>query len=124
MPEHKAESRATDLKAISLAEEAQRHSPNDAPLRSFLGYYYAEVGTAGKSLPLLRQAVVLAPDDPQVLYRVAEGYEVLHRRHEALQWISRAFTHGLAAETVLRNPELAALAADQGLREAATGKVR
>ena len=71
MPEHKAESRATDLKAISLAEEAQRHSPNDATLLSFLGYYYAEVGAAGKSLPLLRQAVVLAPDDPQVLYRVA-----------------------------------------------------
>ena len=124
IPEQKAEGRKSYVKAISLAEEARKQRPNDATLISFLGYYYSEIGTENKSLPLLRQALALAPDDPQVMYRVAQGYEVLHHRAEALQWIENAFARGLPVETVRQNSELAPLVADPRFSQAAHARVR
>jgi hypothetical protein len=71
------------------------------------------VGVPEKSLPLLRQAVAL-DQGPQTYYRVAEGYELLHRRNDALAWIGKALQGGYSMEFVKRNPELADLRADPG----------
>jgi serine/threonine-protein kinase len=62
--------------------------------------------------PLLAQAAALAPDAPEVLYQVAVGYEALHRREEALQWIAKARAGGYASGAIARNPQLAALRGD------------
>jgi eukaryotic-like serine/threonine-protein kinase len=101
------------LKAIALAEEERRKKPDDATLLAQLGSYYATIGMADQSLPLLRQAVALEPDDPQVLYRAAEGYELLHRRDDALYWIGKALGKRYSLEALKRNPEMAALIADR-----------
>ena len=66
-----------------------------------------------KSLPLLRQAAALEPDNPQVLFRAGEGYEFLHHREEALHWIGMALGKKYSLETLKRNPEMAALIADR-----------
>lgn len=112
MPDGKVQARETYLKAISMAEAARATAPSDAAIVADLASFYAGVEMPAKSEPLLRQAGALAPDNPQVLYRVAEGYELLHRRADALHWIAKAFAAGLARETVDRNPELAGLRAD------------
>ena len=65
-----------------------------------------------ESVPLLAQAAALAPDVPEVLYQVGVGYETLHRRDEALQWIAKARAGGYASGAIARNPQLAALRAD------------
>ena len=101
------------LKAIGLAEEERRKKPDDATLLAQLGSYYATIDVADQSLPLLRQAVALEPDDPQVLYRAAEGYELLHRRDDALYWIGKALEKKYSLEALKRNPEMAALIADR-----------
>jgi serine/threonine protein kinase/Flp pilus assembly protein TadD len=100
------------LKAIELAEKYRKDRPKDAPLLASLGSYYASVGNAGKSVPLLRQAVALEPDSPQVLFRAGEGYELLHQRDEALRWIGKAVEHGFSLAYINRSPELADLRAD------------
>jgi hypothetical protein len=66
-----------------------------------------------KSVQRLRQAASLAPDNPQVLYRVAEGYELLHRRDDALKWILKVLETGISPQTIERNAELAVLGADR-----------
>jgi hypothetical protein len=65
-----------------------------------------------ESLPLLAQAAALSPDGPEVLYYVAVGYEMLHRREEALRLIAAAQAGGYPAGAIARNPQLAALRAD------------
>jgi len=100
-------------KAIDIAEEDRKKSPEDAGLLSRLGSYYATIDNAGKSLPLLRQAAALEPDNPQVLYRAGEGYELLHQRDDALKWIGKALEKGYSPEALKRDPEMAALVADR-----------
>jgi eukaryotic-like serine/threonine-protein kinase len=111
-PDGKGKARDIYLKAIGLAEDARKGSPHDVTLLSQLGTYYARVEMPDKSVPLLREAAALAPDDPLILYRVADGYELLHRREEALHWIGKALALGFSLEAVKRNPELSGLMAD------------
>jgi Flp pilus assembly protein TadD len=108
----KAKAKESYLKAISVAKTWLETHPTDAEAISDLGSYYAAVEDSEKSAPLLRQAVALAPANPQVLYRVAEGYELLGRRAEALGWIGKAMQSGLSLDIVKRNPELAGLRGD------------
>ncbi len=112
IPGRAGESREEYRKAVSLAEELRKSRPDDAELLSILGRDYAALGDAEKSLPLLRQAVALAPQDPNVLLRAAAGYEVLHLRGDALTWLERALSDGLLAQAAEREPALAELRQD------------
>ena len=85
-----AKVRDTYLKAIALAADLLKQTPRDEYLLADVGSYYAAVGMEKESLPLLAQAAALAPDIPEVLYQVAVGYEMLHRRDEALRWLAKA----------------------------------
>lgn len=73
IPGEEQKARETFLKAVALAEDLRRSQPKDATLLSRLGSYYATLGMSEQSLPLLRQAAALQPDDAQVLCRVGEG---------------------------------------------------
>lgn len=109
---HETEARAALEKAIALGEKLRQTDSKNPTLLADLGRYYALVGNAVSSLPLLRQAVALDPEDPEVLYRCAQGQELLHRRPEALELIGKALKRGLALLTVERNADLAGLRAD------------
>ncbi|HZS60022.1 MAG TPA: protein kinase [Gemmatimonadaceae bacterium] len=102
----------TYLKAIALATGLLKETPRDDYLLADVGSYYAAVGQEKQSLPLLAQAAALAPDNPEVLYQVAVGYEMLHHRDEALRWLAKGRSSGYPSETIARNPLLAALRAD------------
>jgi len=121
--QHADEAKVTDtyLKAIALAADLRKETPKDPYLLADVGGYYAAVGREHDSVPLLTQAAALAPDDPEVLYQVAVGYETLHRREEALRWMARARVAGYASGAIARNPQLAALRADPRYGAAAIG---
>jgi tetratricopeptide (TPR) repeat protein len=107
-----AKVRDTYLKAIALAGDLLKQTPKDEYLLADVGSYYAAIGKEKASLPLLAQAAALAPDIPEVLYQVAVGYEMLHRRDEALRWLAIARAKGYPSDAIARNPQLAALRAD------------
>jgi len=102
----------TYLKAIALATDLLKETPKDEYLLADVGSYYAAVGQEKQSLPLLAQAAALAQDNPEVLYQVAVGYELLHRRDDALRWLAKGRSNGYPSGTIARNPMLAALRAD------------
>jgi tetratricopeptide (TPR) repeat protein len=112
------------LKAIELAAPLRKETPRDAYLLADVGQYYAALGMAKESLPLLAQAAALAPDTAEVLYEVAVGYEALGRRDEALASLANARAAGYAAEAVGRNPQLAALRADPRYQASITAPVK
>ncbi len=114
--------RASYLKAIDLATELRRARPRDTYLLADVGSYYAAVGMAAESVPLLAQAAALGADIPEVLFETAVAYEALHRRDEALDLLAKATIGGYAAGAVARHPGLAALRTDPRYRALAAGR--
>jgi serine/threonine protein kinase/Flp pilus assembly protein TadD len=106
----------TYRKAISLSADLQKQTPNDPYLLADVGGYYAAIGMDRESEPLLKQAAALAPDKPDVLYQVAVAYERLHRRDQALLWISKAVAGGMSAQFLEHVPEMSGLRADPDYR--------
>jgi serine/threonine protein kinase/cytochrome c-type biogenesis protein CcmH/NrfG len=104
------------LNAIALAEERRKQRKNEPNLLADLGGFYATVGNESRSAPLLRQAAALAPEDPEILYAAAVGFELLHRREEALKWVQQALARGYSPARVERDPVLSALRADPRYR--------
>ncbi len=96
----------------------RKQAPDDPLLLSVLGGYYAAVVDADHSVPLLRQAVALAPDNPDVLFRVGEGYEILHQREPAMRFIAQSIALGYHESELKRSPELAALREDPRFQQA------
>lgn len=99
-------------KAIELAEKRHKEDPANAELLANLGSDYAAIGDRAHSLPLIRQALALSPDEPVLLSRAAMAYELLGERAEAINLLIRALQRGYSYEFVERNPELAALRRD------------
>ncbi len=105
-------------KAIELAEVARKETPQDPLLLATLGGYYAFVGQAAQSLAFLRQAITLAPEDPSVLFFAGDGYEILHRRSEAIPLIVKSIGLGFHSNQLGQLPELASLRADPKFQNA------
>jgi tetratricopeptide (TPR) repeat protein len=99
-------------KAVALAEEQRTKSPDDTFLLVQLGDYYASSGQPGPSAVLLRKALALAPDDPDVAYRAGETYEILGQRDKAIPLIAKALARGYHTVEFQRSPELKSLRAD------------
>ncbi len=112
LPDKKAESRAAGEKAIELGEKLRQEDPSNPSVLSEIGLYYARLGDGERALPLLRQAIALAPDDPELYYRAACGSELLGHRREALELLGKALAKGMARATVERNADLKELRAD------------
>jgi eukaryotic-like serine/threonine-protein kinase len=101
------------LRAVETGERARKLRPKDPLLLSSLGVDYAALGQESKAVPLLTQAILLAPDEPQELFQAGLAYELLHKRGEAIQWMQKALEHGLSLASLDADPGLTALRADQ-----------
>lgn len=107
-------------KAIEIAEAERKKSPDDVNLLVQLGDYYASSGQAAPSEVLLRRALALAPNDPNIEYRAGETYEILGQRQKAIPLIATALAQGYHAAEFQRSPELASLRADPKFQIALT----
>ena len=99
-------------KAAAHAEIQMKHTPDDAYVVSTLGKYYVNLHDDVRALPLLRRAVALAPKDPDVAYQVAESYEELGMRHEAIEFLGKALQLGYSVANAKADPALKALRGD------------
>lgn len=103
--------------AIKLAETIRQQYPRDAFIHSDLALYYAKTKQPSLALQRLRTAIVLAPDSSEILSAVAEAYEILGQRDEAIQFMLSAIEHGHSREHLLISPELKDLVGDPRLGE-------
>ena len=107
-------------KAIALAEAERSKTPDNSPLLVALAGYYASIGNADRSIPLIRKALARSPEDPFIAYRAGEAYELLGQRDKAIPLIAQALAQGYDASEFERSPELASLRADVAFQVALT----
>jgi serine/threonine protein kinase/Tfp pilus assembly protein PilF len=99
-------------KAVAFAEAARKKEPKNADTLARLSMFYARLGQSTQSLTLLRQAALLAPEDPTVNYLAAITYELLGNRRQAILSLSKCLKDGCQVAEIQRNPDLATLRTD------------
>ena len=109
---HETQAAEAFQKAAALAEEERKRTPDDSYTISMLGKYYASLHNETRALPLLRKAIALAPKDPDVAERVAEAYEVLGQRKDALESLAKALQLGYSADYARASPTFKSLRRD------------
>jgi eukaryotic-like serine/threonine-protein kinase len=112
LPKRKPEAIEAYKKAIALAEPLLTATPNDQRIMANLASYYALLGNRERAQSLIRRAIALQPDSPDVANRAVAVYEFLKERDLALQWAQKALENGYSFETLNTDPELADLRAD------------
>ena len=107
-----AKAAAARKRSEMLAEEEVKRNPQDGTIPSVLATCYAQDGQSEKAVAHIRTALALAPGDPSVLQNVAEAYEVLGDRKQALDYIQQALKKGAPLRDLTTDPELQSLLKD------------
>lgn len=99
-----------------LLEQAVEKSPRDAGSHARLALLYAHKKLREKALSQVRTALVLAPEDSDVLQNVGETYEILGDRKQAIAYIEKSLQKGYSFEAVKSDPYLKNLLSDPNFR--------
>jgi serine/threonine-protein kinase len=109
-------------RAIELNRSDLDTSPGDAELLCRLAGLHALVGETEQGIELLEQAVAADPQNPIVIGNIAGTWEDLGERDRALEWVERAFEHGVLPSRFENRPLLRGLVADERYRELVIGR--
>jgi serine/threonine protein kinase/tetratricopeptide (TPR) repeat protein len=101
---------------LALVEANSKSNPKDGELQSFLGLLYAQKHMPDEADRHLQTALALRGDDRVILENVAEAYEDLGRRRQALQYIEKALDKGYPVEDIRTNPAFASMLGDPNFR--------
>ena len=115
--------RAPLERAVSLGEEQLQVNPRDAGLLADLADAHVMLGHARQARALSERALVLAPDDAELLYTGAGIDEATGRRDAALQKLRRALAAGYPRWEIGRNPSLTALREDPRFADVLKGEM-
>jgi tetratricopeptide (TPR) repeat protein len=109
----RADATAAFRQARTLALEQLNVNPRNASVHLEIADYNAALGDADAAKRELGEALKLAPDDAQTLFRIAVIYEYrLKARDEALNWLARAVERGQTWGEIDRAPDLRQLRTD------------
>jgi len=104
-PQWKSRSAAAYERAIRLAEGELSLNPRDDAAHRTLANCLAKTGQAARARVHIERAVEINPTDPASLYAAAIVAALAGRRDEAVEWIERACSAGLALRQVESEPE-------------------
>jgi Flp pilus assembly protein TadD/tRNA A-37 threonylcarbamoyl transferase component Bud32/TolB-like protein len=116
-PGEKERAEAAFRKAIELAGSELEDNPNSCEILSNLASYHAMIGNTSEAEGLLEQAVAQVPGGHEEMLHIAEAYEKLGHRQEALDWVGAALENGATAIIVDRYPGLGGLRGDPRFRQ-------
>ncbi len=102
-PGKAAEARA---RAMKILEDEIRIDPENALAQATLAALLAKTGEREKSLIGIHISLALSPEDKYVLGQVADAYELLGDRRNAIVYLRQAIAHGLSRLQVKEDPEI------------------
>ena len=106
---------AASEKQLQLLIPLAKAQPDDASLQSALAVLYAGKKQQSEAMAHLNAALALSPDDPFVLDDVAEAYEVLGDRLQAIRYMERALEKGYPLGYLTSDPAMRGLLGDPRL---------
>lgn len=106
----------TRAKTLELLEQYASLNSQEAAVHSILSTFYAEDKLREKALAQVDSAVALAPKDPSVLAFVAETYDELGDRKQAIRYANESLKNGYTLNDLQLRFGLQALLADPSFR--------
>lgn len=101
---------------IALLEQSAQDTPRDSVVQSTLGLLYAQKKLREKAISRIQSALVLSPDDPNVLEAAGEAYEDLGERAQALKYIEKSLQKGYGLAALKNISYLQGLMSDPSFR--------
>jgi serine/threonine-protein kinase len=101
----------------SLLEQAVKLQPEDAVAQAYLAIIFAHTQQREKALGHARTALALSPNDPYVLSNIAQAYEVLGQRKQAVSSFQSALQKGYAWNQAQSDPDMQGLLADPAFKD-------
>jgi len=105
--------------AITLAEQRLALNPRSADALSALALYYAKFGDRANALTNAGRANGL-PLSSEMYLRLADTYEIIGDREEALKWLAAGMKSGLGLKQIEQDPDLESLTRDPGYKRLLT----
>jgi eukaryotic-like serine/threonine-protein kinase len=100
-----------------LAEAAVKTRPQDAAAHAYLAVIYAHSQQREKAADHARTALALSPDDPAVLANIAEAYDLLGQRKDAVSVFLSALKKGYSWDSAKTDPDLQGLLTDPAFKD-------
>jgi len=91
--------------AIALAKARLEINPKDGFVLAFMADYYAMLDDERQARNQLRQALEIAPGDPEVLFRAAILYSHFTDRPKTLEFLERSATAGYSRTVIRDTPD-------------------
>lgn len=107
-----ANMRDAEKRTLPLLEEFVKSHPQDAGARSSLAIYYAKAKDSEKAQQQIDASLALQPKDGIVLARVAEAYEDMGDRKQAIDYAERSLQNGNELQDLQGRPDMAMLLRD------------
>lgn len=107
-------------KTIELVEQAVSLNSQNAAAQAKLAALYARKEARDKALAQIQLALALSPHDGYVLSQIADAYELLGQRTEAIQTLQSALRQGLSRSAVNADPALQFLVQDPRFQKPAS----
>jgi len=108
-------SKARD-RELALLEQSAQANPRDAVVQANLALLYAQKKMREKSISRIQSALVLSPEDANVLENVGQAYEDLGDRVLALQYIEKSVQKGYSLSDLRTIQDLQGLLSDSRFR--------
>lgn len=93
-------------RAVEIAEKELKLNPRNASTLSSLASYYSMLGKKDKSIQLLNKALMLSPDDVDIIDKGIVVNETLGRRNEALKLTREILEKGFPISKLEKSPDL------------------
>ena len=96
-------------RAIELAERRLEINPNEAKVMTSLATYCLEIGEIARSKSLISEALRLAPDNIEILFRAAEVYAGMKNNDQAMNLLESAISKGYSTKRIMQSEYFAQL---------------
>ena len=112
------EAAAARSKAISGYQEELKQNKRNASATAALAALFAKNGLTSDSRRCMVTALALSPNDKYVLSSVADAYEALGQRAQAIKYLREAVDHGFTDLDIAADPTLQSVIKDPQFTEA------
>ncbi|APP85591.1 hypothetical protein BI317_16850 [Xanthomonas hortorum pv. gardneri] len=113
VPGREAQAQRAYTRAGQMVEEQLQRVTGDATLLSRAALYAARLGKSSQAQRRLMEALALAPEDAEVLFRATLVSELTGKREAALDYLRRSFSKGFPAHMIASEPDLLSLRRDK-----------